>query len=109
MDTSQAPVTDLEVRTEKSSKTDNTEPVTGIRFTLMLISLTVASLLVFLDTSVVSTVSIIISKVDFDFRLTELSFNRLSHKSRTSLSLSVMLVGMGARTNLEGIAPASSI
>jgi len=65
MDTSQAPLTDPEVRNEKPSKTDNTEPVTGIKFILLLSSLTVASLLVFLDTSVVSTVSTIVSKVVF--------------------------------------------
>jgi len=111
MDTSQASPTDPEVTTEKPSRMDNTEPVTGIKFTLLLISLTVASLLVFLDTSVVSTVSTIISKGNFDFfsRLTKLSFNRQSHKSQMSFSLSETLAGMGVRTNLEGITPACAI
>ena len=51
---------DIEVRaeTEKTAKSDNTEPVTGIKFVFLLLSLTFTSLLVFLDTSVVSTVSI---------------------------------------------------
>jgi len=109
MDTPPARLTDPEVTTEKPPKKDNTEPVTGIKFTLLLISLTVASLLVFLDTSVVSTVSPITSKVNFDFRLTEPSFNRQSHKSQMSFSLSVTLAGMGARTNLEGITPSYSV
>ncbi len=57
VDTSGTPSTDVEPSTEKTHRTDNTEPVTGIKFILLLISLTCASLLVFLDTSVVSTVS----------------------------------------------------
>ncbi|RFU26481.1 hypothetical protein B7463_g9868, partial [Scytalidium lignicola] len=55
LNTLQTPSRDLEGRTEKPSKADNTEPVTGIRFTVLLLSLTLASLLVFLDTSVVAT------------------------------------------------------
>jgi len=61
MDTPQTPSTepsaDFASRTTKPSKADNTAPVTGIRFTFLILSLTLASLLVFLDTSVVSTVS----------------------------------------------------
>ena len=103
MDSSQAPLTGQEAKTENPSRKDNTEPVTGIKFTLMLISLTLAALLIFLDTSVVSTVSPIISKVDFDSRLTRLSFNRPCQKSQTSSSPCLTLAGMGARTNSEGM------
>lgn len=47
---------DPEVRPEKSLTAEHTEPVTGIKLKLMLLSLTLASLLIFLDTSIVSTV-----------------------------------------------------
>ncbi|KAI0177899.1 major facilitator superfamily domain-containing protein [Pestalotiopsis sp. NC0098] len=46
---------DPEVRPEKSLTAEHTEPVTGIKLKLMLLSLTLASLLIFLDTSIVST------------------------------------------------------
>ncbi|KAF3768885.1 hypothetical protein M406DRAFT_71854 [Cryphonectria parasitica EP155] len=55
MERSHSSSADLEVRNDEPLKSDNTEPVTGIKFIFLLISLTCASLLVFLDTSVVST------------------------------------------------------
>lgn len=66
MENTQAPPIDLEIRTKDPPKTDNTEPVTGLTFTLLLMSLTVASLLVFLDTSVVSTVRMLAIKMATD-------------------------------------------
>lgn len=47
----------LEGTSKKSSMAKITEPVTGIKFKLMMLSLTLASLLIFLDTSIVSTAS----------------------------------------------------
>ncbi|SPQ19114.1 6e0811bf-bff1-4eaf-a8be-81f39ed09282 [Thermothielavioides terrestris] len=48
--------TDVEARSSEPTKSDkSTAPVTGIRLYVLLLSLTLASLLVFLDTSVVST------------------------------------------------------
>lgn len=48
--------TDLDIHTGESLKADIAQPVTGIKFVFLLMSLTCASLLVFLDTSVISTV-----------------------------------------------------
>jgi hypothetical protein len=42
-------------RVTEASTSDNTEPITGASYYMLIVSLTLASLLVFLDTAVVST------------------------------------------------------
>ncbi|EPE05841.1 efflux pump [Ophiostoma piceae UAMH 11346] len=55
MDNNETAPTNDRPKVSDSRMADNTEPITGIKLNALLLSLTCASLLVFLDTSVVST------------------------------------------------------
>lgn len=59
MDTSKAPSTDIELAVQETSKVDKTEsePLAGLKLAFMLGSLTLAAFLMFLDSSIISTVS----------------------------------------------------